>query len=206
MDDPEVTEGDERIRALLAESGSARRSERMPEEVAARLDQTLADLVAEREAAGSVVPLRRRWAPRLAVAAAAVIVLGGGGVVASSLGAFDQTGQADSATSGSAAAERDTSALAETPSLASGAFGREVAALLEESPAPLRPDARQEAGDSAASACAGPGGRAGADRRAVRLDGEPAVLLVHPRRGDRRLVEAWTCDGARRLAATTVSR
>ncbi|MCW2820855.1 MAG: hypothetical protein JWR64_650, partial [Marmoricola sp.] len=75
-----------RIRALLAGLGPGPEGETVPPEVAARLDETLARLVAERsedqqEAVGAdVVPLRRRWLPRLTAAAAAVIVLGVAGV------------------------------------------------------------------------------------------------------------------------------
>ena len=197
---------DERLRALLAEAGSANRPEPLPEDVAARLDRSLAELVAEREGAGSVVPLRKRWAPRLAAAAAAVVVLGAGGVAATSLGAFDSSRQADSGASGGVGAASDAKELAEVPTLASASFARDVDVLLQGSPTLLRPDARQEAGDTAASSCPGPSGRADAERRDIRLDGDPAVLLVHPRRSTGRLVEAWTCDGERRLASTTLGR
>jgi hypothetical protein len=135
-----------------------------------------------------------------------VIVVGAGGVAANNLGAFDETGQADSTSAGSSAAERDTGALAEVPALSSASFDRDVAALLADEPAPLRPDARQEAGDSAALPCPGPAGRTEADRRTVQLDGAPALLLVHPEHAGRQLVEAWTCEGEDRLAATRVRR
>src|SRR6478672_12026110 len=85
-------EQEELVRALLAELGSAPDAASMPPDVAARLDETLAGLVAEREEApADVVPLRRRWAPRVAVAAAAVIVIGAGGVAAANLGVFNGT-------------------------------------------------------------------------------------------------------------------
>ncbi len=75
---------EERVRALLAEQGSAATGEQVPPEVAARLEDALALLVAERagvrEVGGAqVVPLRRRWLPRTLVAAAAVVVLTAGG-------------------------------------------------------------------------------------------------------------------------------
>src|SRR5690349_21400812 len=83
----------ERIRALLADLGAPRDPDAaaMPPEVAARLDETLAGLVAERTsteepATTVVVPLRRRWAQRGAAVAAAVIVLGVGGVAVANLG------------------------------------------------------------------------------------------------------------------------
>lgn len=71
------------ISALLA---SARVDEPMPDDVAARLDDTLAGLRREpgrefgREPQPTVVPLHRRWAPRMLAAAAAVVVLGGAAV------------------------------------------------------------------------------------------------------------------------------
>jgi hypothetical protein len=44
----------------------------------------------------------------------------------------------------------------------------------------------------------------GAAARQVRYDGRRAVLLVHPERGGRLLVEAWSCDGDRRLTSTKI--
>ena len=112
MNDEPMQDGpgadDARIRALLAELGSGPDGRPMPPEVAARLDDTLARLVAERagspdsipdssadstqdredhaSAAGNVVPLRRRWVPRVTAAAAAVVVLGAGSVAVANLG------------------------------------------------------------------------------------------------------------------------
>lgn len=118
----EQPEADAHIRALLAELGSGPDGETMPPEVAARLDDTLARLVAERadagespddapddspdsQGTGSVVPLRRRWVSRMTTAAAAVIVLGAGGVAAANLGVFsgDSPMSADSADSADSA-------------------------------------------------------------------------------------------------------
>jgi hypothetical protein len=53
-------------------------------------------------------------------------------------------------------------------------------------------------------ACHGPGVTDGAAARQVRYDGRRAVLVVHPERGGRLLVEAWNCDGDRRLASTKI--
>ena len=101
-DDETLDDGqDAHIRALLAELGSGPDGEQMPPEVAARLDDTLARLVAERASAaevpdevgsGNVVPLRRRWGSRATAAAAAVVVLGAGGVAAANLGLLDNNG------------------------------------------------------------------------------------------------------------------
>src|SRR5689334_9888828 len=135
---------DEQVRALLADLGG----ERMPPEVAARLDATLADLVAERTPApqAEVVPLRARWLPKAAAVAAAVIVLGGVGVATGTFRALTEgAGNATSAKSadssgGGATAEdvpstgSDSSggkALAGgTPELSAAGFGEQVSALL----------------------------------------------------------------------------
>src|SRR4051812_28850243 len=105
MNDELDPEQDARIRALLAEA-HATDDTTLPPEVAARLDETLAGLVAERADAAeetNVIPLRRRWAPRAAAAAAAVIVVGAGGVAAANLGVFGgSNGTSDSASSSDA--------------------------------------------------------------------------------------------------------
>ena len=53
-------------------------------------------------------------------------------------------------------------------------------------------------------ACPGPEVTDGAAARQVLYDGRKSVLLVHPERGGRLLVEAWNCDGDRRLASTKI--
>jgi len=103
FDDPAYDD----LRALLAD---ARVTEPVPAEVAARLEETLAALTADRreatvpdEAPAVVVPLRRRsrLAPRLLAAAAAVVVVGAGGVglaqVLSTQSASDDMATAESA-------------------------------------------------------------------------------------------------------------
>ncbi|RNM12580.1 hypothetical protein [Nocardioides pocheonensis] len=107
FDDP----GHTWVRDLLAE---ARSTSPVPDDVAARLEETLAGLRAERASAPadsgaatspdspSVLPLRRRLRPRLSAAAAAVILLGGGGVAVAQLGG-NGSSTSDSASSKSAA-------------------------------------------------------------------------------------------------------
>ncbi len=119
--DPSLDPGQEqRVRALLAGlgSGTGDGADQLPAEVAARLEDTLAGLVAEREAGkiseehtatGNVVPLRPRWMPRLAAAAAAVIVLGLGALTATNLGRHHDATSAD-AGAGAAKAEQVPSA------------------------------------------------------------------------------------------------
>lgn len=236
--DPE-NEPDANIRALLAELGSGPDGETMPTEVTARLDDTLARLVAERDtgeptqdASATVTPLRRRWLPRITAAAAAVVVLGAGGVAASNLGVFGGHGSFDSSDGGASSSKAgsapestssdaggDTSSDssgAALPELHAGSFVSEVTSLLSAGhprvstpERPALPAARATDGPSKlqqdASACAGPDVSDGAVINQVRYDGAPAVLVVHPERGGRQLVEAWTCAGERRLAATTLT-
>jgi hypothetical protein len=54
-----------------------------------------------------------------------------------------------------------------------------------------------------ARACAGPK-IAGTRSYPIILDGEPAVLLVHPAEAGSRLVEAWSCNGSTVLASATI--
>ena len=74
MSERELTPDEEaEISRLLADAASP---EPMPAEVSARLEDVLAGLVADREAAAPVVPLKpRRW-PQVLVAAAAVSLVG----------------------------------------------------------------------------------------------------------------------------------
>lgn len=148
--------GDGHIRDLLAELGSAADGRRMPSEVAARLDTTLARLVAERETGaptperedesrpGSVVPLRRRWLPRATAAAAAIIVVGAGGVTAVNLGLFGNEASTSSdsgAAGGAGAAESAPKApvpssgkaigAAVLPQVSATSFASDVASMLQ---------------------------------------------------------------------------
>jgi hypothetical protein len=232
---------DARIRALLAELGSGPEGDSMPPEVAARLDDTLARLVAQRDgvaepAAGSdgdgspeqrsVVPLRRRWASRLTVAAAAVVVLGVGGVTAASVGLLGgdsptgANGSADRAVTqgqdgaGGRAESDSGSGTAAEPSapldtaatggavLSASTFAADVEAFLRDQAGQGQPP--ETSGSLRSSGCPGPTITDGAVPSRVTYDGRPAVLVIHPLRDGRRLVEAWTCTGDRTLDSTTL--
>ncbi len=236
---------DARIRALLAELGSGPDGEPIPAEVEVRLDDTLARLVAERDRTGSeeatsgdVVPLRRRWLPRAAVAAAAVIVLGVGGLAVANLGLFglsptgentaaDSAGESESKSTGEgpdpsadSGTDSGTAGAAALPELGAATFASDVAVLLEGRQKVLTPE--REAADEGAQnrdsakpdapgaltsrACPGPEITDGAVANQVRYDGQLAVLLIHPERGGRQVVQAWNCAGDQRLASTTVRR
>lgn len=259
--------GDAHIRELLAELGSGPDGRPMPPEVAARLDDTLARLVAERAstgegpdeeeaAAGTVVPLRRRWLPRATAAAAAVIIVGAGGVTAANLGVFgngasmssDSGGSADSQVAESApdasptspgqgddAAGREATGAVALPRISSGSFASDVTSLLHRRTAVNEPghspSTSSEAGSDApgdatgksrdlvtpeaakraprdapvSRSCPGPAITDGAVPNPIRYDGQLAVLVIHPQRDGRQLVEAWSCSGDRRLAGTTIT-
>ena len=243
--DPEPDpEQDAEIRALLAELGSGPDGEEMPPEVAARLEDTLALLVAEREreemaaaadsseeVTGNVVPMRRRWLPRLAGAAAAVIVLGAGGVAAANLGLLggQSTTESDQGASSGAADSKAESApdssapsagddasqeLADgtataLPTLSPTTFAADAERLLQGRSSLTAPEdmgAKQRKADARLlDACPGPRTTDGAVTRLVRYDGDLAVLVVHPDREGHRLVEAWSCAGNRRLAQATLT-
>ncbi len=246
-------EQDARIRALLAELGSGPDGEPIPPEVEARLDETLALLVTERDRAaggpgqieeeeattGNVVPLRRRWLPRAGAAAAAVIVLGVGGLAVANLSnQSEQQSSSDSAGASAPEAESKTDSGAESkagsdsstgatqlPDLSAGSFESDVSILLQGRASMLAsegeaagegdaadqpsPNGRETALPGAPGLlpsrdCQGPEVTDGAAARQVLYDGRRAVLLVHPERGGRLLVEAWNCDGDRRLASAKI--
>lgn len=226
--------GEEHVRALLGELGPGPGGAPMPPAVASRLEDTIARLAGERTRAapvgnpspgrtpanatgGDLVPLRRRRVTRLAAAAAAVIVLGGGGVAAVSLGVFGEGSTASEQNSASAGSSADASSGAErTPELSSESFAAEVTMLLRSaglsSPAqrrapqaPRAPGALGTPANPGSQACPGPRVTDGAVPNPVRLDGRPAVLLVHPARSGHQLVEAWSCSGDRRLAGATLT-
>jgi hypothetical protein len=234
--DPSLDPGQEqRVRALLAGLGSRTGdgADQLPAEVAARLEDTLAGLVAEREAGkiseehtatGNVVPLRPRWMPRVAAAAAAVIVLGLGALTATNLGRHHDSATSADAGAGTAKAEQVPSASSPGTFDSSGTavgrravdlhaatFTRDVRALLVRTPA-LRAPARvhgqlsaQSPTPTSGSVCAGPSTTDGSSTTVVRLDAAPAALVVHPAGKGKQLIEAWSCDGTRRLASTTIA-
>jgi hypothetical protein len=238
--DPELDpEQEARVRALLADLGTAPEAASVPPEVAARLDETLAGLVAERSAVSestpsNVVPLRRRWASRVAAAAAAVIVVGAGGVAAANLGLFDgPTASSDSAAGGSSAGEAealDSSTASPAPSqpggdlpnalratvprLTAASFDTDVAVLVQRGQYARVPDStvtnegkaldRRALTDAAARGCPGPKVNDGALATLVLYDGNPAVLVIHPEKRGEQLVEAFACGGARVLDSARV--
>lgn len=234
LDPQQDPEQEERVRALLADLGSAPEAASMPPEVAARLDETLAGLVAEREeTAADVVPLRRRWAPRAAAVAAAVIVIGAGGVAAANLGVFngsanDTTSSADSSAGGGSSSTESLDGAASTappsnpaaapnalaarlPRVTAASFDSDVARLVQQR-SPAQDSAANQrkselgaaSSQAADTACPGPSTDDGSTTTPVLYDGTRAVLVIHPAQGGERLVEAWACGGARVLDSVRV--
>lgn len=135
FDDPTHDE----LRALLADAAGRSTTPTVPAEVAAVLDSTLADLIAERDGSlgvgrpteptdetAPVVALRprRRTGQRLLVAAAAVVLLGAGGVGAAQV--LTGSEQSDSVTAGTAAPDGETPLAPAVPEAAAGGSVGEV--------------------------------------------------------------------------------
>lgn len=231
-DDPAFDEPDfddpafDDLRALLAK---ARVVDPVPTDVAARLEDTLSSLQAERrrrhdDPVAAVVPLRRRLAPVLVAAAAAVVVVVGGVGITQTL--RDDSGQAassaDKAASADAGGRSSESLAGPVPELTTARFAQEVAGLdvsglagphltatagdsIGRSPAPTDSKTPLGALVPQTLTCAGPG-LAGTRTTTVLLDGRPAALVMHPVSAGEQRVDAWSCDGSRRLASTTVRR
>jgi hypothetical protein len=193
----------EHLRAALRE---ARAEEPMPPAVAARLEDVLAGLAAERAAGGSgkrpvAVPLRRRTPAVLAAAAAVTLVLTGAWVglarVVEGGGSSSYSSQAVGGSSGTkegADAGRIPGPVAQAalPRLHRASFAADARRVLTE-------PRRDHLAAGGAPGCAGPGLAAVLGVQ-VLLDGRPAALLERPSRAGRTVAEAWSCDGRRRLA------
>ena len=138
---PEDADGHADVRALLAGLGA---DEQVPADVADRLDETLAALVADRGPVGrpgaagdrdttrSVVPLggprararTRRWAPRLLVAATVAAVVGGIGISIASMGSNPGTAAMSGAGNAARPADSSGTASGSTPGSTPGRAGR----------------------------------------------------------------------------------
>lgn len=244
--DPEPTE--EELAALRGELADLRVDSPVPDEVAARLDRTFAELTAggvpdpspapepgpqpeETRAPAEVVPLRRRWAPRVLGAAAAVVLVAGVGVGVGTV--LDRSSDSDSQ-AGSTAAEAPESrpqdagpedaergdASGEAGDAPGAALGEAVLRLtradLDAQAARLLDPQRAEAAPQSTlssdpsflqqlAACPGPDDLRDEVRRLpVLLDGTPALAVVRDRAGSGTPVEVWACSGEERLARTVV--
>ncbi len=228
-EDPEreiTPEEDARIRSLLS---SARASEQVPDDVAARLDSVLADLAADRDAertdadhaAGSPRPRWRRGRVVLA-AAVGVGVLGLAAVNLPQLsvgfqGAGDgssdkSSGRAATATegkSGSGAEQPSASAPQATSRLSTDTFRRDVRRMLAASAytrqlAPSSGTSGRTGDELASGACAASPEPGVVRSSEVLLDGKLAMLEVFAARDGARVVRVVSCDGVQTLASTRI--
>jgi hypothetical protein len=219
-DRPLSPEQESRIRSGLA---AARATEPTPDHVAARLDATLADLVAEREH-----PARRPAGNRPTRHTGRWVLLAGAASVAA-IAAFAipslNPGQGNSSTASSDSAKQapagggrnapsaqagsgskaDT-AVPRVIRLSTGSFRADVRRQLAtiEGPGALSESTRKSAG-FAGQKCEMAKPPAGvAEQRPVLLDGRAAVLEVFDSHGGTRLVRAVSCEGQDILASTRV--
>lgn len=248
MTPPMTPEQEEQVRRALAAAARADDQSQqradpavLPDAVAARLDDVLAELVQGRRQAG--VPhqdpdeldrhrSRRRVNVLVAAAAVAAIVAAGGTVVTGGFGGLSRTsdtratsesaaGKAQdqavprpesaapsapfSATAPSAAGSGGASspspsarALAGLPALRSDTLAADVRRVVRTSSA--TPNSLQDR-----TSCRRPAVPRGADASDVRLDGEPATLVVDRATGGTRAARVYSCsDGTTPVATTTV--
>lgn len=211
---------EERVRRLLAGAGP----EPLPADVATRLDDTLAALARERRErreAGQApsterLPVepartRRRW-PMVLVAAAAVclIALGAGDLVRSGVdsGGASSAGQAASqAKPGAAGAADGREALVAAPPLPrlhTPTLSADVARAARQ-----HADGRLDAtAGPAAVRCAAPPHSPGDRVLLVRLDGDPASLVLGPVTDGHRAARLYPCEapGAPLVSLTVPAR
>lgn len=234
---PDEAEQAEVSRLLAAVSGP-RSAEPMPPEVATRLDDVLAGLVAERATTPAGVtdlaPRRRRRWPALLAAAAAVSVVGLGVGNVLDLGSVDMgavTAEGGSAPetlesadgAGAAADEEAPEATADRKAVEDSAEAPQpldgTVAGLADLPR-LRRDSltvdvqriedfdlegNSRTQSAQRRACVQLELSDGDDWVSVRLDGDPAVLVLRAPDGGRRTAEVYACDdGHTPVAETTV--
>ena len=199
-------EQEEQVRRALAAAGSE--PSPIPPEVAARLEDTLADLVADRRPAGrdEVAAVRRRRRARVLVAAASVCLLAlvGAALVRTTQGGGQ--GEASSSASSQAAPRQAPpgGAPRPLPRLHTRSLAGDVTRLLAAGgPSAFAARPQQRPQDAASARCDLPTTRAGDRLLAVRLDGRPATLRVGPVAGGTRVAQVYSCGDASAPVATT---
>lgn len=199
-----------------------RQGARLPEDVAARLDSVLEELVAPRVASADPAQedelarrRRRRWPNGLVAAAALVVIaLAGGAVATDGFGLADGSGS-DSRTAGSSTSDaaRDSGAAAgaDSPStqpreLAAGGWSptfrtetlaRDLQRLLDR-PGPL------PLGEPPAWRCDPPPLRAGEQLVGVRLDGRRSSLVLGAPAAGERSARIYSCADPGTLVAHAI--
>jgi hypothetical protein len=215
---------DDQVRRLLAD---ARHTEPLPEDVAARLDDTLADLRADRPVRSAVTDLaaarRRRRARNLLIAAAAAVVVVGLGI--DQLGDLQMSGGGDDAASSADAggsgdrpqAERERprdelNGAESAPRETDGSLARVTAEDFGAYAFRLRDHDKRfnylTSSDATTSLdkaeCpAGNWGRGRAVR--IRYDGSPAALVYRAPRGETQVVDLFLCGSEAPTRSITLS-
>jgi hypothetical protein len=227
--DSDATLSPEQERRVSSALAAARVTGDTPDDVAGRLDATLADLVAERDDPRAHDPGRdrhlgrgRRWL--LVAGAASVVAVVAFSVPAlrpdsSSLGSADKSGSSaangptgiakDAPRDGSRAGSGGAVTDRQLVRLSSGSFRSDVRRLLAKDHsfglAPLSEAARSPSATSGQASCTASTPPPGVlVQRTVLLDGEPVLLDVFRTRAGTRTVQAVSCDGSRTLASTRV--
>lgn len=209
-EDPRLDPDDEElVRRALA---SAPDPGPVPDDVAARLDRTLADLARQR----SATPRRRRWPAVLAAAlVASLVAFGVGTLVRAGTGAGSGAQSTSSGAASAPYAGARTSqpeggaargpAAAPVARLHSASFGRDVGRMLAVLDTTRlghtsgHLDTRTPRGTTPhpttrPSACLLPRSPAGSQVLRVLLDGRPATLVLGPSRHGIRTAWAYSCD------------
>lgn len=214
-DRPDLTPAEtERVRRLLAE---ARHTDPVPDDVAARLDRTLASLARERgehqeRAVTTLASRRRRNVVSLLVAAVAVVAVGiglgqvvsetgGDGSNAGGASSADQESApfpAESPADGGTPPKTDSSART-LPRLAQETFDGDVLALRERRTAVDGDPGSLGGGDGCERPAWGEGRRV-----PVRYDGAPAVLVFREPLDAVQPVDLFRCAADTPLRSTTV--
>ena len=220
-------EQEEQVRRALAAAARAddaeRGSDRMPDEVAHRLDDVLAELVAHRSPRESPDELsqrrRRRW-PQLLVAAATVAVIAAAGGAVALRGTQGSGGSAaDSSAAGGSAEQAAPSAppsggqalaggaASGPPALHLATLRRDLQGVVDGGlvadraraavPSPAAPSAKS------VDTCPAPAQAKGVEAVDVLLDGKPAVLVLGPVRDGTRAARVYSCGDTRTPVATT---
>lgn len=222
MSDPDLTPEEQQVRRLLAD---ARHDEPLPDDVAARLDGVLADLVAEPRSTAPVVDLaarRRRHVLRNVLVAAAAVVVVGVGIGRVDLGA---TGEDDSGSSAESSALDDGGGSAPSGAAPEAVAPGRVLRLTSEdfderlaradaaggldALAARTQDELDQGTYDYSSLDAPPGWCNDAAwgrglRIAVRYDGEPGVLVLRRPSGGTREADLYLCGETTPTRSTTV--
>lgn len=227
-------EQEEQVARALAETARHEPVPPIPPEVTSRLDDVLADLVADRARGGTAaghertaearpgadeVAARRRarrsnWLT--AAAAVALIAAAGAAVATDGFGTMSASDSSSTAAGGSTTVQApppdtarddagsqekaapESSARAGAPRLRSSALVADVQRVLRDDVpvAEGRPGPRRKAltGPPTGTPCAAPQTGPGERVLAVRLDGEPATLLLGAARDGSRSARVYACD------------